>query len=126
MNTETSPPLACPLVAAATSGRRDHVEQVARAQTHLHAFIAFLERVPFQEKTFALSMDLYALFKEFCGEDLPPGFALEFGRQVNRACRCGRLPFKRSLRTRASLAAFDGIDSNLLREALRAAKRPLA
>jgi hypothetical protein len=57
-------------------------------------------------------MDLYAAFAGTCGIDLPAGFQIEFGRQINKACRDGRLPFRRKAVTRASIAAWEGLDES--------------
>ena len=93
-----------------TGKRRIHREEVALAQNCLQSFIEWLRHLPYHEGAFTLSMDLYGAFEANCGIDLPQGFQIEFGRQINKACRDGRLPFKRKTVTRASLAAYDGLD----------------
>jgi len=96
------------------SHRLQHQEELANARRSLHSFIEFLRQLPFKEGVYTLSMDLYAVFVACCGIDIPKGFQIEFGRQFNRACRDGRLPFKRRTVGRASLAAYEGLDSSLL------------
>lgn len=92
--------------------RRQHREEVTRAQKSLQSFIECLRQLAYREGTYTLSMDLYAAFEANCGIDLPEGFQIEFGRQINRACRDGRLPFLRKTVTRASIAAWEGLDES--------------
>lgn len=91
-----------------------HREEVAKAQASLQRFIEFLRQLPFKEGVNTLSMDLFKVFEYSCGIDLPLGFHFEFGRQISKACRDGRLPFKRRTVGRGSLAAYEGLDSSLL------------
>lgn len=93
---------------------KQHREDVANAQASLQSFIECLRQLPYRDGTCMLSMDLYAVFTGCCGIDLPKGFQTEFGRQINKACRDGRLPFKRKTVGRASLAAYEGLDALLL------------
>jgi hypothetical protein len=95
-----------------TMQRREHREEVARAQKSLQSFIECLRQLPYREGTYTLSMDLYAAFEANCGIDLPEGFQIEFGRQINKACRDGRLTFRRKTVTRASIAAWEGLDES--------------
>ena len=97
-----------------TAQPRIHREEVARAQKSVQSFIECLRRLPYRDGIYTLSMDLYAAFEANCGIDLPIGFQIEFGRQFNKACRDGRLPFRRRAVGRASLAAYEGLDSSLL------------
>lgn len=95
--------------------RRQHKEDVARAQKSVQSFIECLRQLPYREGTHTLSMDLYAAFEANCGMDLPRGFQIEFGRQINKACRGGRLPFRRKTVSRASIAAWEGLaESDLM------------
>lgn len=96
--------------------RKQHKEEVAKAQRSLQMLIESLRQLPFKEGVHTLSMDLFAAFEGSCGVDLPKGFHMEFGRQFNKACRDGRLPFKRRTAGRASLAAYEGLDFSLLPE----------
>lgn len=95
-----------------TEHRRLHREEVARAQKSLQSFIECLRRLPYREGAYTLSIDLYAAFETSCGIDLPIGFQIEFGRQINKACRDGRIPFRRKTVTRGSIAAWDGLDES--------------
>ena len=95
-----------------------HREQVAQAQASLQRFIEFLRQLPFKNGTHTLSKDLFAVFDYCCGIDLPRGFWREFGRQFNKACRDGPLPFKRRKVGRASLAAYEGLDFSMLEASL--------
>lgn len=106
------------LTSTAFHQRMLHREQVAKAQESLQSFIEFLRQLPFKEGTYTLSMDLFAVFEYCCGIDLPRGFWSEFGRQFNKACRDRRLPFKGRKVGRASLAAYEGLDSSMLEAAL--------
>lgn len=94
--------------------KQQHRQAVTRAQASLQSFIECLQQLPYRDGTYMLSMDLYAVFAGSCGIDLPHGFQTEFGRQITKACRDGRLPFKRKTVGRASLAAYDGLDALLL------------
>lgn len=89
-------------------------EEVAKAKKSLQSFIAFLSELPFVPGKRMLSMDLYSAFEGCCGIELPLGFQIEFGRQISKACREGRLPFRRKTVTRASLAAWEGLDESIL------------
>jgi len=93
---------------------KQHREDVAKAQASLQSFIECLRQFPYSGGTRILSMDLYATFTGCCGIDLPKGFQTEFGRQITKACRDGRLPFKRKTVGRASLAAYEGLDALML------------
>lgn len=97
-----------------TSQRRQHQEEVANAQKSLQSFIKCLRQLPYRDGTHMLSMDLYAVFEGCCGIDLPLGFQIEFGRQFNKACLDGRLPFRRKTVEHARLAAFVGLDPGLM------------
>ena len=94
--------------------KQQHRDDVARAQKSLQSFIECLQQLPYCEGTRILSMDLYTVFTGCCGVEVPQGFQTEFGRQINKACRDGRLPFRRKTVGRASLAAYAGLDSQLL------------
>lgn len=85
------------------------------AQEALQWFITILKQVPFTEGAYMLSMDLFMTFLDHTEVDIHPGFMREFGRQVTRACQEGRLPFKRTIKTKARLAAFEGIDATVLK-----------
>ncbi len=89
-------------------------EEVAKARKSLQSLIALLSGLPHVPGKYMLSMDLYAAFRGSCGTELPLGFQIEFGRQINRACRDGRLPFRRKTVTRASIAAWEGLDESQL------------
>lgn len=94
--------------------KQQHRQAVTRAQVSLQSFIECLQQLPYRDGTYMLSMDLYAVFAGCCGIELPHGYQTEFGRQITKACRDGRLPFNRKTVGRASLAAYDGLDALLL------------
>ena len=115
-----------PLLQAHRLEKRRRRELVAKAKTRAEEFITLLGTLPYREKAHTLSMDLISLFEKFCGFDLPEKFSIEFGRQISKACRAGKLPFERSTFGRASLAGFKGIDSDLVVIAMRKATKPAA
>lgn len=103
-----------PLMMGGKREKQQHRYAVTRAQASLQSFIECLRQLPHRDGTHMLSMDLYAVFAGCCGIDLPHGFQTEFGRQITKACRDGRLQFKRKTVGRASLAAYGGLDALLL------------
>jgi hypothetical protein len=88
---------------------RAHRTEVAEAQRLLEGFLVILQQVGNQGRAYMLSMDLYMAFERFAGIDLPSGFNRELGRRVNKACSDGRLPFQRTIKGQARLAAYQGI-----------------
>lgn len=97
---------------------RTHGKAVAEAQRLLGGFLVILQQLGHQGGAYMLSMDLFAAFEHFTGIDLPSGFNREFGRQVNKACSDGRLPFRRTNKGQARLAAYQGIDMVNLRQVM--------
>ena len=111
-----------PSVTSASEGRRWHRSSLNAARERLVEFIEILQQLPRCDKTHTLSMNLFAAFERWCRFELPQGYQLEFGRQITKACRNGRLPFEKTTIGRASLAAYEGLDPELL-DALMLASR---
>jgi len=107
-----------PVLTDSKHAKQQHRKDVAAAQTKLQNFIALLQHLPFYDGVKTLSMDLYVFFESWCGVDLPEGFNIEFGRQITKACKEGRLPFERKTTGRASLATYKGLDLMLLKPML--------
>lgn len=129
MNPETSEKLNAaipishhPSMTAASEGWRWHRVSLNAARERLAEFIDLLRQLPHRDGTHTLSMNLFAAFERWCRFELPQGYHLEFGRQITKACRDGRLPFEKATVGRASLAAYEGLDPELL-DALMLASR---
>ena len=84
---------------------------VAVAQELLQGFLVLLQQQKYHGKDYILSMDLYEVFERFTDMDLPSGFEKEFGRQISKGCLEGRLPFRRTIKRKARLAAYQGVDA---------------
>lgn len=111
-----------PSMAAASEGRRWHRASLNAARERLVEFIEMLRQLPRRDDTHTLSMNLFAAFERWCRFELPQGYHLEFGRQIAKACRDGRLPFEKAPIGRASLAAYIGLDPELLDDLMMASR----
>lgn len=111
-----------PSMTAGSEGWRWHRASLNAARERLVEFIEMLRQLPRRDNTHTLSMNLFAAFERWCSFELPQGYQLEFGRQITKACSDGRLPFEKTTIGRASLAAYEGLDPELL-DALMLASR---
>jgi len=120
--TRTNTMLQAPSVTGSAEGRRWHRAILNAARERLVEFIEILQQLPRRDGTHTLSMNLFAAYERWCRFELPQGYQLEFGRQIAKACRDGRLPFEKTTIGRASLSAYEGLDPELL-DALLLASR---